>query len=135
LTSSTVSANSSTGAGSGIYNLATVTLTNTLVADDCSGGTTASGGGNLESPGDTCAFYQTTDEVSVSAEDLNLGPLAENGGPTQTHALLEGSVAIDVISEAMCAVDEDQRGVSRPQGTACDVGAFELESPLPGQAW
>jgi hypothetical protein len=127
LTSSTVSGNSSTGAGSGIYNVSTVTLTNTLVANACSGGATVSGGGNLESPGDTCALYQTTDEASVSAEELKLGPLADNGGPTQTHALLEGSVAIDVISEAVCAVDEDQRGVSRPQGAACDVGAFELE--------
>jgi hypothetical protein len=43
-----------------------------------------------------------------------------------THALLPGSVAIDVIPEAMCAVDEDQRGVTRPQGAGCDAGAFEL---------
>jgi hypothetical protein len=137
LTNSTVSANSSRGAGSGIYNyeVATVTLTNTLVANACSGGTTVSGGGNLESPDDTCALYQTTDDVRVSAEDLKLGPLEDNGGPTETHALLEGSVAIDAIPEAMCAVDEDQRGVSRPQGAACDVGAFELESSLSGQAW
>ena len=64
--------------------------------------------------------------MNVNAEDLKLEPLADNGGP-KTHALLPGSVAIDLIPEAMCKVDEDQRGVERPQGDTCDVGAFELE--------
>jgi hypothetical protein len=60
-----------------------------------------------------------------------LGPLADNGGRTETHALLPGSPAIDAIAEADCIdlagspVAEDQRGVDRPQGAGCDIGAFE----------
>jgi predicted outer membrane repeat protein len=93
--------------------------------------TWTSGGYNIESPGDTCGFDPDgTDLVNVTAEQLNLGPLADNGGSTMTHALLtepDISVAIDRIDESACEVDADQRGVARPQGLACDVGAFELE--------
>jgi hypothetical protein len=75
----------------------------------------------------TCGFDRGTDQVSVTAEDRKLGPLQDNGGPTMTHALLPGSVAIDVIPADACDVDEDQRGEPRPGGTKCDVGAFELQ--------
>jgi len=102
------------------------------------GGSSTSGGGNIESPGDSCGFDQPTDQVNVSAADLNLSPLADNGGPTMTHALLPGSVAIDWIPEAMCLdaagdpLTTDQRGEERPVaivGTEpkCDVGAFEVQ--------
>jgi hypothetical protein len=80
---------------------------------------------NIESPGDTCGFDQATDQVDVSAAALALEPLADNGGPTETHALLPGSVAIDVIPADMCEVDEDQRGF--PRDSMCDVGAFEVQ--------
>ena len=116
------------GGAISIYDEGTVTLTNSLVDGDCVGGAAdVSGGGNLESPGDTCGFDQPTDQANVSAEDLRLGPLQDNGGPTMTHALLPGSVAIDVIAEAMCEVETDQRGEPRPGGTMCDVGAFEVQ--------
>ena len=94
---------------------------------------TTSTGYNIESPGNTCGFDQPTDLPGVTAEQLNLGPLQDNGGPTLTHSLLPGSVAIDAIPEVDCVNAEgeplttDQRGVARPQGPACDVGAFELE--------
>ena len=94
---------------------------------------TASGGNNIESPGNTCGFDQATDQVNVKAEQLNLGPLQDNGGPTQTHALGAGSVAIDPIPEAECVdadgepLTTDQRGEPRPGGTMCDVGAFEVQ--------
>jgi hypothetical protein len=100
-------------------------------------GIMTSGGGNIESPGDSCGFDQPTDQVNVSAADLKLGPLADNGGPTMTHALLPGSVAIDWIPEAMCVdaggdpLTTDQRGVARPQGAMCDVGAFERQPEDP----
>jgi hypothetical protein len=125
LINSTVSDNS----GDGIFTIeGPMTLTNTLVANDCGGAfLDVSGGGNLESPGDTCGFDHPTDQVNVSAENLKLGPLADNGGPTMTHALLPGSVAIDAIPADACEVDEDQRGVTRPQGPACDVGALEVQ--------
>jgi len=64
--------------------------------------------------------------------DARLGPLQNNGGPTWTHALLQGSPALD--AGACVDVDSsplltDQRGFSRPQGTACDIGAFENQPP------
>jgi len=111
------------------------TIANTLIQGDCVSSDRAepltSAGYNIESPGNNCGFDPDgTDEVNVSAEGLNLGELADNGGPTMTHALLTVpvvSAAINQIPEAMCEVTEDQRGVARPQGPACDVGAFELE--------
>ncbi len=53
-----------------------------------------------------------------------LVPLADNGGPTQTHALLWGSPAIDAGDDASCPAT-DQRGAARPGGAHCDIGAFE----------
>ncbi|MGB3051149.1 MAG: choice-of-anchor Q domain-containing protein [Polyangiales bacterium] len=78
--------------------------------------------------GDTCGFDQTGDQSGVTTEQLNLGPLADNGGPTMTHALLPGSVAIDQIPVEDCLdadgapLTTDQRGLPRPGSTMCDVG-------------
>jgi predicted outer membrane repeat protein len=155
MTNSTVSTNSANSAGGVFADFGTVTVSNstivgnssvgaairggewtvagTLIEGDCANVRMSSGGYNLESPGDTCGFDPGGDQVDVSADDLNLGPLQDSGGPTQTHALLPGSVAIDVIPPAACLdpdgepLTSDQRGVSRPQGDACDIGAFELE--------
>jgi len=55
--------------------------------------------------------------------DAMLGPLANNGGPTATHALLPGSPAIDTAENAFCPAT-DQRGAPRDDG-ACDAGSFE----------
>jgi len=112
-----------------ISNWGPLTASNTLIDSGCKNGRTSisSTGYNIESPGDSCGFDQPTDQVNVSTADLKLGPLQDNGGPTETHALGEGSVAINLIPEAMCEVDEDQRGVERPQGPTCDVGAVEME--------
>jgi hypothetical protein len=96
-------------------------------------GTVISGGGNIESPTNDCGLTHSTDLVDVSEAALKLGPLQDNGGPTETHALLPGSVAIDHISPAMCVdadgqpLTTDQRGEPRPGGTMCDVGAFEVQ--------
>jgi len=76
---------------------------------------------NLTEPGD----QQATNPL--------LGPLQDNGGPTETHALLAGSLAIDAgnpatpgsVEEGACEAT-DQRGISRPQGTSCDIGAYEV---------
>jgi CSLREA domain-containing protein len=56
--------------------------------------------------------------------DPKIGPLANNGGPTKTHALLLGSPAIDAASTPDCPT-ADQRGVPRPQGAGCDIGSYE----------
>jgi hypothetical protein len=106
------------------------TIRNSIVAgngaSNCSG-TLTSGGYNLDSDG-SCNLSADTDLVGV---DPLLGPLADNGGRTWTHALLPGSPAIDAITEmAACTVETDQRGVPRPQGSACDIGAFELEQAV-----
>jgi hypothetical protein len=114
-----------------------LTLRSSLVEGECVG-PIASSGYNIESPGDTCGLIHETDQVDVSADDLNLGPLANNGGSTMTHALLTEptvSVAIDAIPVEDCVdsdeqrLTEDQRGELRPEtgGTRCDVGAFELQ--------
>jgi hypothetical protein len=63
--------------------------------------------------------------VGVSAASLYLGPLANNGGPTQTMALLPGSPAIDA-GVAIAGLTTDQRGLARMVGPAPDIGAFEL---------
>jgi hypothetical protein len=134
LTNSTVSDNAAGERGGGIWNQGG-TLTNTLVDNDCDGTPDVSGGYNIESPGDTCGFDQATDLVNVTADDLKLGALAPNGGPTETHALLPGSVAINKIAKEDCVdadgepLTTDQRGEPRPEtgGTMCDVGAFEVQ--------
>lgn len=68
---------------------------------------------------------------SIITEDPDLGPLADNGGLTQTHALPAGSSAIDKGTSAG-APSTDQRGLSRPQGSGYDIGAFEFEVASPG---
>ena len=75
-----------------------------------------------------------TDLLGQIAVNLLVDPqLQESNGPGQaltwTHALLPGSPAIDRIPLAFCRPDgitTDQRGVKRPQGTACDIGAYEF---------
>ncbi len=58
------------------------------------------------------------------AGNARLEPLADNGGPTRTHALGRGSQAIDATPKSTCP-PVDQRGVHRPQGRRCDIGAYE----------
>jgi hypothetical protein len=111
----------------------TRTIRNTLVEGECEGPPFDSGGHNIESPGDTCGFDQETDQPAEA--ELELGPLEDNGGPTETHALPQSSVAIDQIPEAECVdaaaepLSTDQRGEPRPAGpsSTCDVGAFESQ--------
>ncbi len=131
----TVAGNTASAGGGGIFNsgqagfVGTVNLTNTIVANQISGGDClpgapiASGGHNIDSDG-SCHLSGPGD---ISRVDAKLGPLANNGGPTQTHALLVGSPAIDAGSDDCPPPAADQRGVARPQGVKCDIGAFELE--------
>ena len=62
---------------------------------------------------------------SIFTGNPNLGPLADNGGYTETHALLAGSSALDK-GTASGAPSTDQRGTPRPQGTGYDIGSFEF---------
>jgi CSLREA domain-containing protein len=121
-TNSTISGNSASNSGGAIYNTNSVTLRNTIVARSPSGGncsgTISDGGGNLSWPDTTCPGIN---------QDPLLGPLANNGGPTETMALREGSPAIDTAVLGNCPAT-DQRGIARPQGLGCDIGAFEAEA-------
>ena len=65
-------------------------------------------------------------DQDVGANGAGLGVLADNGGPTLTHLLEAGSPAIDAANGAVCPAT-DQRGVARPQGAGCDVGAVEAQ--------
>jgi len=84
------------------------------------GGTLTSLGHNLDQ-NNTCGFTAAGDQVSV---DPMVGALADNGGPTPTHALLDNSPAIDAADSARCPAT-DQRGEARPVGEGCDIGAYE----------
>ena len=57
--------------------------------------------------------------------DPRLGEPGDYGGFTQTIPLLPGSPAVDAVPLEQCSLAVDQRGVSRPQGKACDMGAYE----------
>lgn len=71
-----------------------------------------------------------TDLSGAAFATLRIDPqLKNNGGPTQTLALLAGSPAIDQVPLAFCGSTTDQRGVKRPQGPACDMGAYEYVPP------
>ncbi len=125
--------------GGGILTWGSARLYGSIVAGNTADDCAVSGTGSFWSLGyniggdASCDTYftQTTDLRSTNP---NLGPLTDNGGPTQTHALLAGSPAIDAVPQSQCfwgegaPMDTDQRGVSRPQGIACDIGAFEVQA-------
>ena len=154
LTNSTVSGNTAGNNSGGIYTSDTLNLTNCTISNntspfaggiwisgglaesansiiannpsggDCAGGTITSLGYNLDSDG-TCGLTGTGD---LTYTNPLFSPLADHGGPTLTHALLTGSPAIDHIPLEGCTLTTDQRGEARPQGPACDVGAYEAVS-------
>ena len=135
VTNSTLSGNSAgAGRGGGIESYGgSATLQNTIVANSPSGGncsvTITNGGYNLDSDG-SCGFGTANHSLSGTTDtplDPKLGSLADNGGPTLTHALLAGSPAIDKGNPF--GATTDQRGVARPQGAASDIGAFESQAP------
>ena len=116
-----------------------LTIANSIIAgnvvgatsDNCTANTPTSLGGNLsDTEMDDCGFDAASDLVLA---DPRLGPLSDNGGLTPTHALLSGSMAIDVGDAERCGL-VDQRGFMRPtdgdgDGTSvCDIGAVEAQS-------
>jgi len=154
ITNSTLSGNTATGRGGALSNMGDVTLQSVTINDNSADadGVVVSTAGRVtfvntliaNSSGTNCIIGVNV-EVNVSGNNLatdsscpafsetsfdalKLDLLAYNGSETATHALLPGSVAIDAAACIAPDDDEsltDQRGVERPQGTACDVGAYE----------
>src|SRR5262249_22733382 len=109
-------------AGSGVVNLVnTIVAKNT--ASDCSAKVTSSDH-SLDGDG-SCGVD------GLSGVDPRLGPLVDNGGPTTTHALLDGSPAVNAGNPGACPA-VDQRFAPRVNG--CDLGAFELGGTPPSKA-
>lgn len=147
----TIVGNSLTGVGGQGGNFRihndTVTIRNTVLAGgvapyggDCylsSGSTVVSLGHNAEdtdrTPDSDCqnGLRDPTDRTGLT---LQLGPLQDNGGQTDTLLPAAGSPLVDTGDTANCSVT-DQRGVPRPQGAACDVGAVERTAPALGAAF
>lgn len=144
LTSSTISGNVGKDGG-GVYSSTslsggTTTLVSTLIADQASGGNclgtvVVDGGYNLDDDG-SCGLSAAMKSLTDADPLLNTAGLQDNGGPTKTIALMAGSPAIDAIPVGMggcgASIATDQRGVSRPQGAGCDIGAYEVVQ-TPGQ--
>jgi predicted outer membrane repeat protein len=139
INNSTISGNGATlygGAGFGGGNAPKATFRNSIVANNtmggnCSGSITSKGY-NLSSD-NTCHFKSTGD---LNDTNPKLGPLQNNGGPTQTQALLPGSPAIDAGNPSGCTdgkghlLKTDQRGKPRPDKGdtgGCDMGSYERQ--------
>jgi hypothetical protein len=135
ISNSTISGNGAVfSVGGGIAG--TVILQNSIVANNLGGncsGTMTSNGYNLSSDG-TCNFNKSGD---LNNTDPKLGPLQNNGGPTQTIPLLSGSPAIDAGNPNGCTdgrghlLKTDQRGRPRPDkedSGGCDMGAYERQN-------
>ena len=131
--SATIAENTAETGGGGLYNqnppnqgVPFVTLANTIVADNAApatpnlSGRYASGGWNVIGTTPPASTFPAQPSDQLGTDPL-LGPLADNGGPTDTAALLSGSPAIDAGSTALAV---DQRGVARTEPD--DVGAVEF---------
>jgi uncharacterized repeat protein (TIGR01451 family) len=134
----TLSNNTATSDGGGIDNYGTVYFKNTIIAGNTAGASNpdcrnlygwplASQGHNLvQTVSSDCNISGDT-ATNITGQDPLLDLLADNGGDTQTHALLPGSPAIDAGTCAGAPL-ADQRGVTRPQGMGCDIGAYEAQT-------
>ena len=145
LTDCTLSGNSA-GYGGGVFNAGTANLTDTIVAgntdpsgpSDILANSNVSGSDNLIGTGGSGGLVNGVEGniVLTSLANLSLAPLANNGGPTETMALLPGSAAIDAGSDSIAGItipDIDQRGALRGPaglnaGAADDIGAYEASS-------
>ncbi|MDQ2783404.1 MAG: IPT/TIG domain-containing protein [Chloroflexota bacterium] len=135
ITSSTIAMNhvNANGVGGGILSagFAPVTVANAIIANNDAGNCARSAPtGGITDGGHNLQFGDASCGVTIPVNDplLDPGGLSNNGGPTQTIALLPGSPAIDAVpaTGANCPTT-DQRGIARPQptGGACDSGAYE----------
>ncbi len=127
----TLSGNSSADNGGALDSSGSTTLYNSVIANSISGSDcwrsngSISAGGTLIENGIDCISNITG---NLYDGDPDLGPLADNGGPTKTHLPLPGSVLVNKAHDAPVSID--QRGEPRPMGGAMDIGAVEVVLPL-----
>jgi hypothetical protein len=140
LSNSTLSGNSSPQGGNlNVYG--PLTVKNSILANAPSGGNcffafgATSQGHNLSDDLTCSSYFTQTGDLNNTPAGLDPSGLQNNGGPTKTIALLPTSPAVDAIPVSpvnYCTdtigmpITTDQRGITRPQGPACDIGAFEL---------
>lgn len=128
--------------GGGIIVLAGSTqVVNTIISNNgASGNCTISGSGSIANGGHNLQFNPNSGcgNTAFTVGDPKLAPLANNGGFTQTREILPGSAALDAGDDTYCGTAEvnsrDQRGIARPQGPHCDIGAYEEAHPNPQPA-
>jgi hypothetical protein len=141
VSNSTLSGNTASGSGGGIYNYnyGTLNLAHSLISGNSATlgdeiyniyGTVNAATFNLIGYGSDARSTNFTPSGSDIVPSQALAAildttLADNGGDTLTHALVAGSPALDAAGDSGLATD--QRGITRPQGAADDIGAFELE--------
>lgn len=143
INNTTIYDNFTEGSGGGIYSVAdtaSVSIKNTILAgnnalvggSDAEGVFTSEGNNLVGTRGGTVGFVDgfNSDIVGTDAQRIDpaLSILQDNGGPTQTHALLAGSLAIDA-GDNTDGDATDQRGATRPTDTTSDIGAFEIVTP------
>ncbi|BAP55042.1 hypothetical protein THII_0745 [Thioploca ingrica] len=127
INNSTLSGNN----GGGIYNNGTLELKNTIIANSTGGD--CSNSGSITSTSTNNLIRDNSCNPKLSG-DPQLGPLQDNGSPTPTHALLDGSPAIGAGNPATCLL-KDQRGKTRDLPLHCDIGAFEFNhAPIANDA-
>ena len=139
LVNCTISSNYTAGEGGGVYVRGHLDYVNTIIADNGSKDGNCAVGGPGGYKGEGAIGINRNNLVEggscdpAYSDDPMLGPLADNGGDTWTHALLPGSPAIDAIPVVSCTLPTDQRWGLRPivqtsPGTPCDIGAFEMQT-------
>ncbi len=129
-------------AGSGTSPTSPIVIRNSLIVNNTGGNvwgiqqqctsTLTDGGNNLQWPNKSTNNwndYNCLGTIATANPAPGFGPVADNGGPVPTIALLPGSMALNVGNTATCA-PTDARGMPRPQGAGCDLGAYERVAAL-----
>jgi len=154
VTNSTLTANATTlagiASGSAVMNSGSITISYTTITQNYSttAGAVFSAPDTIEihnsiiadNPGGDCSYPASSSILGVNinsdgtcdgmvTDDPKLGPLADNGGGTLTHSIPADSPARDAAAGSCPATD--QRGETRPQGPACDLGAYEYVGEEP----